>query len=275
MIACVSDAPGQYRLYRDMAGWWPLISPLEEYGSDAASVSRAFGAASVPVRTALDLGSGGGHVAWHLNGQLDLTLVDRSAEMLAVSRELNPDCEHIEGDMLTIRLGRFFDAVLVHDAVDYVTTEDELLMVARTAFAHCRPGGISVFAPDHTGDTFRPGTGGGGGSDDTGRQASFRERTSDPDPADEWIQAEYEFTLRTPDNRVQVVRESHRLGAFRYETWRRVLVAAGFDPEPGDVAAAYSGPGGEGGARHLFVGHRPSPAQLQDHVVDPNSRLRS
>lgn len=138
MMACVTDTPGEYRLYRDLASWWPLISPLQEYASDAASVSRAFGAASVPVRTVLDLGSGGGHVAWHLKGQLDLTLVDLSAEMLAVSRELNPECEHIQGDMLTIRLGRFFDAVMVHDAVDYVTTEGELLMVAQTAFAHCR-----------------------------------------------------------------------------------------------------------------------------------------
>ena len=51
-----------------------------------------------------------------------MTLVDLSAEMLEVSRQLNPECEHIQGDMRTIRLGRQYDAVLVHDAVDYVTT---------------------------------------------------------------------------------------------------------------------------------------------------------
>jgi SAM-dependent methyltransferase len=256
MMAGVADAPGEYRLYSDLAKWWPLISPVGEYLQDAASLARVFESALLPVRSVLDLGSGGGHVAWHLKHKFALTLVDRSAEMLAVSAELNPECEHILGDMLTIRLGRLFDGVLVHDAVDYVTTEEDLLLVAQTAFAHCRQGGIAVFAPDHTADTFRPGTGGGGGADETGRQASFRERTRDPDPADEWIEVEYEFTLRAGDNRVQVVRESHRLGSFRYETWQRVLAAAGFEAEPGNVAGAYAGSHDAPGLRHVFVGHR-------------------
>jgi SAM-dependent methyltransferase len=252
----VTEPAGEYRLYRELAEWWPLISPPEEYAADAAVLERVFSSGPVAVRTVLDLGSGGGHVAMHLSGQFDLTLVDRSEQMLAVSRELNPGCEHIQADMLTLRLGRSFDAVLVHDAVDYVTAEPELLKVAQTAFDHCRPGGIAVFAPDHTADTFRPGQGGGGGSDDAGRQASFRERTADPDPADEWIESEYEFTLRAADRTVRVVRETHRLGAFRNSTWMRVLRAAGFEPELGNVAQFYAGPAAAG-LRNLFVGHRP------------------
>lgn len=255
-MACVTGSPG-YRLYHELASWWPLISPPAEYAADAAVLARVFEAAQVPVRTVLDLGSGGGHVAWHLKHHVRLTLVDRSEHMLAVSRELNPDCEHLQGDMLTLRLRREFDAVLVHDAVDYVTTQDELLQVAQTAFEHCVPGGIAVFAPDHTADTFHPGSGGGGGRDADGRQASFRERTRDPDPGDEWIESDYEFILRSSDGQVQVIREVHRLGAFRSATWLRVLVAAGFDPEPGNMATAYAGPTGGGGLRNLFVGHRP------------------
>jgi SAM-dependent methyltransferase len=249
---------GEYRLYGELADWWPLISPPGEYGQDATSIRRAFAAARQPVHTVLDLGSGGGHVALYLKDALSMTLVDISARMLAVSAERNAECEHVQGDMRTIRIGREFDAVLVHDAVDYITTQDDLLLVARTAYAHCRPGGIAVFAPDHVKDTFRPGTGGGGGSDGTGRQASFRERTTDPDPADDWIESDYEFTLRTPDSHVQVVRETHRLGAFGVQTWLRILTAAGFAPEPGNVARAYAGPGGEGGLRNLFLGHRPA-----------------
>jgi len=253
----VTEPAGEYRLYRELAEWWPLISPPEEYAADAAVLERVFTSSPAPVRTVLDLGSGGGHVAMHLAGRFDLTLVDRSAEMLGVSRRLNPGCAHIQGDMLTLRLGRSFDAVLVHDAVDYVITEPDLLKVARTAFQHCRAGGIAVFAPDHTADTFRPGKGGGGKSDAAGRQASFRERTTDPDPSDEWIESEYEFTLRAADRTEQVIRETHRLGAFRHSTWMRVLAAAGFEPEPGNVARLYAGPAAEG-PRNLFVGHRPA-----------------
>lgn len=253
----MTEAPGEYRLYGELAGWWPLISPPEEYAADAAVLRRVFGSAPEPVETILDLGSGGGHVACYLKDAARVTLVDISAAMLAASRELNPDCEHIQGDMLTLRLGRSFDAVLVHDAADYVTTEADLALVAATAFAHCRPGGIAVFAPDHTADTFRPGRGGGGGgSDESGRQASFRERTTDPDPEDEWIESAYEFRLRAADGSVQVVRESHRLGAFRVATWIRVLTVAGFAPQPGDVAGQYAGPAAAG-LRHLFIGHRP------------------
>jgi hypothetical protein len=38
--------------------------------------------------------------------------------------------------MRTLRLGRAFDVVLVHDAIMYMTTEEELLAAAETAFAH-------------------------------------------------------------------------------------------------------------------------------------------
>jgi hypothetical protein len=40
-----------------------------------------------------------------------MTLVDLSEEMLVVSRQLNPECQHHQGDMRTVRLGRTFDAV--------------------------------------------------------------------------------------------------------------------------------------------------------------------
>jgi SAM-dependent methyltransferase len=253
----VTDAGDSYRLYQELASWWPLISPPAEYAADADMITAVFGADPAVVRTVLDLGSGGGHVACYLKEGRSMTLVDASAQMLAVSRQLNPDCTHVRGDMRTVRLRREFDAVLVHDAVDYVTTEDDLRQVIGTAFAHCRPGGLAVFAPDHTAETFAASTGGGGGGDDgSGRQASFRERTSDPDPDDDWILAEYEFTLREADGSVRVVPESHRLGSFRRDTWLRLLTAAGF------AAQARPGlPGGTAGraGRVIFVGQRPMP----------------
>src|SRR5580692_6378245 len=172
-----------YRVYSDLAGWWPLISPPEEYTGEAAHLADLFHTAEIPVREVLDLGSGGGGVAVHLKDRLAMTLVDLSDEMLDVSRRLNPECEHVRGDMRTIRLGRTFDAVLVHDAVDYMTTEDDLRQVIETAWAHCRPGGLALFVPDYTAESFTAGSGHGGSSDADGRQASFREWTWDPDPA--------------------------------------------------------------------------------------------
>ncbi len=249
----------QYGLYQELAPWWSLISPPGEYAQDAATIAAVFGSADIPVRTVLDLGSGGGHVALHLKAGFSLTLVDISEQMLEVSRQLNPECTHIRGDMRTLRLAESFDAVLVHDAIDYITTQSDLRRVIDTAYAHCRPGGLAVFAPDHTAETFRAGTGGGGGSEagwpgSGGRQASFRERTYDPDAGDDWIVAEYEFTLREADGQVLVVPEAHRLGSFRRETWQRLLAQSGFAARA--LAGVTAGNDGRSPSV-LFTGRRP------------------
>lgn len=243
-----------YRLYQELADWWPLISPPEVYADEAVYLAGLFTTAAIEVQEVLDLGSGGGNVAMHLKGRFALTLVDLSPDMLAVSQRLNPECAHLPGDMRTVRLGRQFDAVLVHDAVDYVTSEPDLRQVIDTAFVHCRPGGLAVFVPDHTADTFHAVSGGGGSSDPAGRQASFREWTWDPDSADDWVRAEYEFVLRAADGAVQTVRETHRLGAFRHSTWLRLLSDAGFDAE--DRSGPSSGQVSGRKPDNLFVGRR-------------------
>lgn len=250
----------EYRLYGELAAWWPLISPPGEYTQEATFLAAALSStAAIPVHDVLDLGSGGGHVAMHLKHRFTLTLADISDEMLEVSRRLNPQCRHVLGDMRTMRLREQFDAVLTHDAIDYVTSQEDLAMVIATAFAHCRPGGIAVFVPDYVKDDFRPLTGGGGGGEDgSGRKATFRERTWDPEPADDWVQAEYEFILREADGTVEVVKETHRLGVFSRETWRQLLVAAGFLVGPGFASgtdfANRSMPGKP--PANLFIGHR-------------------
>ncbi len=263
------SADDEYRLYRDLADWWPLISPPREYAEEAAYLAAVLSStADVPVHEVLDLGSGGGHIAMYLKDEFSLTLVDISDDMLAVSGRLNPECRHLRGDMRTIRLGRTFDAVLVHDAIDYITTHDDLARVIATAFDHCRAGGIGLFVPDYIKDDFREIAGsGGGGTDGTGRQATFREQTWDPDRADDWVQADYEFILREADGSVEVIRESHRLGAFSRDVWQRLLTGAGFVPETDSgTGSAGSVPDADSAGRalpgrppaNMFLAHRPS-----------------
>ena len=114
------------RLYRDLAEWWPLLSAPAEYEEEAAEYARLILGAVPDAREVLELGSGGGNNASHMKASFELTLVDLSPAMLEVSRRLNPECEHVEGDMRSVRLGRTFDAVFVHDAIAYMTTEEDL-----------------------------------------------------------------------------------------------------------------------------------------------------
>lgn len=246
------NAPEQ-RFYGDLAVWWPLISPPEEYEEEAAFAATLLGSASIPVREVLELGSGGGHNAVHLKANFELTLVDLSAEMLAVSRRLNPECDHFRGDMRTTRLGRTFDAVFVHDAVDYMTTEAELRRAMETAFVHCSPGGIAVFVPDYTRETFEESTDHGGSDAPDGRGVRYLDWVWDPDPADTWVLTEYAFLLRDADGSVQAVHETHRTGLFSREDWIRLLSAAGFEPRVVTEETSE-----ERTPRAFFVGDRPA-----------------
>src|SRR2546425_3636304 len=143
------------KLYNELAEWWPIMAPPAEYREEAAFFDRLLRDSRKPrPRTVLDLGSGSGNVAFHLKAHYAMTLVDVSPQMLAVSRALNPECDHLLGDIRTLRLGKTFDAVFVHDAVCHLTTESDLQAVMGTAFVPFPPGGISLFVPEDLRETL-------------------------------------------------------------------------------------------------------------------------
>jgi SAM-dependent methyltransferase len=227
----VEISTGQPKLYEELASWFHLLTSPEEYDVEAAFYSRLLKeAAEIPVNTILELGSGGGNNAWHMRENFDLTLVDLSTEMLTLSRALNPDCEHIQGDMRTLRLGRQFDAVFVHDAVDYMTTEEDLGAAISTAFEHCRPGGVALFAPDHVRETFHSTTD-HGGHDGEGRSLRYLEWDWDPDPEDSTYVADFAYLLKDETGDVRVVHDRHFCGLFPRSTWLRLLDEVGFQAQ--------------------------------------------
>jgi SAM-dependent methyltransferase len=220
----------QPKLYRELAAWWPLLSAPEDYAEEAAFYRRALiQAAPRPLRTLLELGSGGGNNASHLKAHFSMTLVDPSPGMLELSRRLNPECEHANGDMRTVRLGCQFDAVFVHDAVVYMATEADLRDAIQTAFVHCEPGGVALFAPDHVRENFAPSTD-CGGHDDEGRGLRYLEWTWDPDPSDSSYVVDYAYLMRERDGSVRVEHDRHLEGLFARADWLRWLTDVGFQP---------------------------------------------
>jgi SAM-dependent methyltransferase len=217
------------RLYEEIADWWPIFSPPEEYEVEAAGLHRLLQTAGVgPVRTLLELGCGGGHNAVHLKRHYAMTLTDVSQGMLDCSRALNPECEHILGDMRTLRLERRFDAVLVHDAVMYMTDEAQLRAAVETAYLHCCEGGVALFVPDCVRETFSERAEPGGG-ESGGRAVRFLEWAFDPDANDTTYRVEYAVMLRSADGDVSFVHDSHVEGLFSRGDWVRLLREVGFD----------------------------------------------
>lgn len=242
------------KLYGELAQWWSLLSAPEDYAEEAALYQRAIieGAAR-PLTTLLELGSGGGNNASHLKRRFTMTLVEPSPGMLEVSQRLNPECEHVLGDMRTVRLGRRFDAVFVHDAVCYMTTEADLRAAMETAFLHCEPGGVALFAPDHVRETFGPSTD-HGGHDGEGRSLRYLEWTWDPDPSDTVYAVDYAYLLREPDGTVRAEHDRHIEGLFARADWLRWLTDAGFQPSVVPIEHSEI-PSGE---YEVFVASRPA-----------------
>ena len=218
------------RLYRDLARWWPLFSPPRHYTEEAMDILPTMvSATQTPPRTLLELGAGAGSLAWHLKPHFELTLTDLSPQMLEQSRRINPECEHIAGDMRTLDLHREFDLVLIHDAIMYLTDADSVRAAIATAYRHCRRGGAAIVIPDHVKETYTPSTEEGGEDGADGAAARYLMWSWDPDPADNTFETAFAFIFRDADGTLHFEHEVHRCGLFARDAWLGWFREAGFD----------------------------------------------
>lgn len=215
-------------LYKDLASWWHLFSSPADYRIETRPFRRLISSnGSLPARTVLELGSGGGNNASFLKKWFDMTLVDMSAGMLKGSRRLNPELRHVLGDMRTVRLKETFDRVFLHDAVMHMTTERDLRKALRTAFAHTRPGGATIIAPDCTRESYSSITH-HGGNDGKQRSLRYLEWNFDPDPSDTKFEVHFVYMLRDARGQVRTHQDLHEFGVFPKPTWLRLLREVGF-----------------------------------------------
>jgi SAM-dependent methyltransferase len=217
------------RLYHDLAAWWPLLSPHEHYAEEAPTFREIFISSGLPSAPAvLELGCGAGSNAFYYKDLFaTVTLTDLSPQMLAHSQRLNPECEHLPGDMRTLRLDRQFDAVFVHDAIAYMLTLDDLGQALATAYVHCKPGGLALFVPDAVRETFQPTTD-HGGEDLDGRSLRYLEWVYDPDPSDTQVIMDFAYLLREGDGPSWVEHDRHVCGLFARAEWLGLLEGLGF-----------------------------------------------
>lgn len=251
-----SSAAQTLRLYSDLADWYPLLTPVGDYAEEAAFYRRLFEThCHRPPRTLLDLGSGGGHNAAHLKAFLSCTLVDLSPAMLAVSHRLNPDCEHVQGDMRSTRLGRVFDCVLVHDAVNYMASRADLAKAITTAFEHTAAGGVALFQPDFVLETFESGTE-TGGSDAGDRALRYLEWRWAPEAKSNTYVTDMAYLLRDETDAVEVVHDRHLMGLFSRALWLELITDAGFKALaiPFEHSLCDSG-------HDVYLGLRPDPGE--------------
>lgn len=238
------------KLYNELARWWYLLSAPSDYEEEATFFLGLFtqGIPS-PDRTLLELGSGGGNNAFYMKSAFKgVMLVDLAEEMLGMSRTLNPECEHRQGDMRDVRLNQTYDAVFIHDAIDYMTNLDDLRLAIQTAWVHCRAGGMLVLAPDHVRESFEPSTEHGGEDGEDGRALRYLEWSYDPDENDTTYLTDYIVVTHEAGQPTQVSAEQHELGIFPVSDWLEVMGEVGFEARY--VIDSYE--------RYIFIGHKPA-----------------
>jgi len=219
------------KLYTDLTQWFHLLTAPEDYAEEAEFFRKAILTVHhVNPDCMLELGSGGGNNASHLKAYFDLTLVDISNPMLEISQQLNPECEHIQGDMRSLRLERDFDVVFVHDAINYMITEDDLGAAIETANLHGRPGGVILLAPDHVKENFTPSTS-HGGHDGPSRSIRYLEWIWDPDPTDTTYITYMVYTMKDQREQVTFEHDQHIQGLFPRQTWLDLLSSQGLQAE--------------------------------------------
>jgi SAM-dependent methyltransferase len=218
-------------MYSDLAPWFHLVTHPSDYAEEADFAVRVVERTIVgDARTLLELGSGGGNNASHLKRRFECTLTDVSPEMLEISRTINPECEHVVGDMRTLHLGRTYDVVFAHDALSYLMTESDLRAAIETAATHVRPGGIVLLVPDATAEIFASGTDSGGHDAEDGRGLRFLEWTHAPEPGASSYLVDFAIVVREGDGATRVVHDRHELGLFPEATWLRLLRETGLEP---------------------------------------------
>jgi hypothetical protein len=225
------------RLYDEFAHLWPLISAPGEYAKEAQYWRDALREKLGPGRhEILELGVGGGHNLSHLTAEFQATAVDLSEKMLQNSIKLNPDVEHHVGDMRTVRLGRKFRAVIIHDAISYMLNEEDLRMTFATAVAHLEPGGVFITAPEYLQETFKGPCVSHSTKSDGETELTHIEYVYDPDPTDTTIESIMFYLIREA-GRLRIEQDRHVVGLFPLQRWLALMSEAGFEVErrPYDV----------------------------------------
>ena len=225
-----NDIPS-HRLYNDLAYLMPLITPPEEYAGEAAHwrslLREKLGGGRHSI---LELGAGGGHNLSHLTPDFEATAVDLSENMLELCRKLNPGVTLHCGDMRTVRLGKTFAAVLIHDAISYMRTEDDLEAAFRTAAAHLDKGGLLIVSPDHFHDTFQSPAVDHATRCHGGTQVTYVEFTCAPDPDSATLETIMTYYIESPEG-LRIEMDRHHTGLFPKAAWLRLMQEAGFSVE--------------------------------------------
>ena len=245
------DFRAEHRFYGELAPWWPLISPPEEYAEEAA-----FAAGLLAADGSTTHGAGAGQRG-RARGQSPGRPVpadpggpvraDAAGVAGAQPDRRPPPGRHAHGPPgRAVRRRAHPRRHRLHDHRGRSAGSD------RDGVRALRPGGIAVLVPDDVTENFEQRTEHGGSDAPDGRAAPLPGVVLGPRPGRHLD--DHRATpscCGTPTGRSRPLTTTHRLGLFPRDLWLRLLTEAGF------TASAHNElPTGDDHPRTWFVGRR-------------------
>ena len=217
------------RLYNDLAWTWHIISKPEDYVEEGELfIDKIEKYSRIETKTLLNLGCGGGNLDWVLKRRFDITGIDISEAMLANARNINPENEYIQGDMRTVRLDRSFDTVVIHDAINYMLTPDDLRAAFETAYVHLKKGGLMITYAEEWAGHFNQNRIRHQVEVKDNIEIAFIENYYDPDPDDTTYEGTFIYLIRK-DGVLRIETDHHVAGIFPLTLWSDLLKEVGFE----------------------------------------------
>lgn len=211
--------------YNELAWTEDLLAAPSDYEGEVATyIDLIKQHSSSPPRTLLHLGCGAGGHDTIFKRHFAVTGVDVSQGMLDKARRRHSDVEYIEGDMRTVHVGRIFDAVVIPDSIDYMSSQSDLQMAIATAAAHLKPKGVLLVTGKPT-EIFRDNN-----FAYTGEQDDLHLTLLENNHIGRYRPNTYEATfiyLIRRKGELTIHTECHLLGLFPQAEWEKVFAEAG------------------------------------------------
>ncbi len=182
----------------------------------------------------LDIACGTGTHIKHLMGKYQATGLDLSKEMLGIAQEKCKDIEFIQGNMVTMDLGRSFDVITcLFGSIGYLTTHDDLVKAINTFSKHLVQGGVVIIEPIFTLETARDGSMGIICLDLPEIKIA---RTNVSRKEDDLVYLDFHFLISTKENGTEHFVDPSPMGVFSRDTYLQLMQESGLSTsfiEPG------------------------------------------
>lgn len=210
------------RLYGDCAFVWEVLSSEELYSEEAFVYESLLSSGrSIPIESLVELGAGGGYLAQQFDNIPTVILVDRSEAMLALSRARNPNAIHLCADMCEVDFGQLVDAVLIHDAIMYLTDRAQIERCLKNAMRQLKPNGRILIVPDLLEETFFENIASGEAISPDGH-IHLTEWRWKPDQANKSFNVTFSVLIRNADE-ISSFFETHQMGCLSYLEWCEIF----------------------------------------------------